>query len=54
MTLLEQSLPSFIRNTQAELHQQGYVILPHIFSDQTCHLRILQRLPNQNLEPDDY
>ncbi|MGR3275370.1 phytanoyl-CoA dioxygenase family protein [Acaryochloris marina NIES-2412] len=37
MTLLEQSLPSFIRNTQAELHQQGYVSLPHIFSDQTCH-----------------
>lgn len=36
MTLVEQSLPVSIRNTQAEFYQQGYVILPKICSSQIC------------------
>lgn len=36
MTLWEQSLPLSIRNTQEEFHQQGFVILSHIYSSKTC------------------
>ncbi|WP_010479726.1 phytanoyl-CoA dioxygenase family protein [Acaryochloris sp. CCMEE 5410] len=36
MTLVEPSLPLFIRNTQEKFHQQGYVILPQICSSLIC------------------